>query len=266
MYHPHVSVDVYLLGKEEGVQSFALTNGCKYDSDIEYNKYGTPLVSSIFNKIKQIGKQIELENQNKKVVCCYINADIITFNCFLENIYQYHHHQSFKNNDGNNTRTPYLLVGMRWNVDGIKQIDFDDNNWTSNVIDYAQTHGESHGCWGIDYFIFPPDTFKYIYPFALGKFVWDRWLVGNVYRRDSITVDISNTNFVIHQNGMWYQSSTGGATKDRKSLYDTDEVNINHSFDYYEKDIYTGTRWETQFDTTNNKIVFIEKSSIPRKD
>lgn len=271
MSHPHIDTDIYIFGDDYLVKEHAILLDCKHigKNKIEYNKFGTPLVSSIFQNIKEIA--LNDNTSNSIVICCYINSDIITFDCFLENIYRFHYQFNPEFFDLINTnvnqsisnKTPYLLIGNRWDTNGVKPIDF-KNNWKESLINYAIENGESHGCTGIDYFIFSPNTFKYIYPFALGKFVWDRWLVGNVYRKDSITIDISNTNFVIHQNSPWYQS--GKCNYNRKELYETEEVNINHSFDYYEKDVYTGTRWESNFDISCNKIVFIPKNNIPKHD
>ncbi len=257
MSHPNIDVDILLLGNEDGIAKAARQLNCKHIEDIEYNQYGTPLVDSIFKKIRSYSKDI------KNAVCCYINTDIITFDQFLTNIYR------FIDNKGCNhfnipTEVPYLLVGCRWDVDDVPEINFDNENWDITITQFAKQNGNTHGCWGIDYFIYSPDTFKFIYPFALGKFVWDRWLVGNVFRRDSITVDLTKTNFVIHQNGPWYQSSTGGETTNRKKLFDSIEVQINQSFDYYEKDVYTGTEWETQ--TLYNDISFVKKHYVPRAD
>ena len=248
--HPSVTKSIYLMGNESGTEQAAAMYGCTYVPDIEYNTFGTPLVSSIFNRLKEIGSQTTV-SPDTKIVYCYINCDIIIFDEFLTNIVAYH------SNDISDTPLPYLLVGTRWDIDGIGKIDFNRDDWATTVRRYSLATGSSHSYGGIDYFIYGPNTFKYIYPFALGKFVWDQWLVGNVYRKDSITVDISLTNLVLHQNGDWYQSCSGGCTTDRKALYQTEEVKINDSFDYYRKDIFTGTRYESSL--VDSAIVYAKK-------
>lgn len=261
-----ISIDIYLIGDEEGVSEHAAQLDCKHISDIQKNKFGTPLVDCIFKKIKSVATECQSQHPEDTVVCCYINADIIVFEQFITNIEQFlKKRNEFKNDCSYADINKYLLVGMRWDCDNIPKIDFNDKESVNNVIQYAKENGESHGCWGIDYFIFSPKTFGFIYPFAIGKFVWDRWLVGNIFRQDSVTVDITQTNFVIHQNGDWYQSSTGGITNNRKALFDTEEVKINYSFDYYEKDVVTGTQWETIL-TPANEIQYKFKEHIPRSD
>jgi len=270
-----VYIDIFLLGEEIGVAEYARLYNITHISDIKKNQYGTPLVDDIFKKIKQIGSDTQKQYPYDNVVCCYINADIIVFSEFIDNIavfLQSRNNGIFKEQCRYVDNNRYLIIGERWDVDNIKNfhihkddgtIDFDQDNCNEQLIEYARKSGRRHGCWGIDYFIFSPTTFGYIYPFALGKFVWDRWLVGNIFRNDSITVDITKTNFVIHQNCDWYQLCTGGATSNRKALFDTDEVKINQSFDYYEKDIFTGT----QFESVNNEhITYLYKEHIPRKD
>lgn len=266
MNHKKVNVKVILCGNENGVEENGKLLDCDWIPNIKKNKFGTPLVDDLFKKCKIYAQKIQFQYNNDTIVCCYINSDIITFDSMLDNIV------SFLENKHNIEPTSFvenvwLLIGCRWDTDNVPEIDFIEDKavWDTNLIEYAKKTGKDHGCWGIDYFIFSPETYEYIYPFALGKFVWDRWLVGNVFRRDSITVDITETNFIIHQNGPWYQFSTGGKTKNRKSLFDTKEVQINQSFDYYEKDINSGTRWETVFDK-ENKIEFIKKRFLPRSD
>jgi hypothetical protein len=270
--HESVSnVRIIILGDEEGVEDFCKETECEHDKDLKYNKYGTPLVNNIFEKIKTIGIEEETKYPEEHVVCCYINCDIVIFNEFLENIVSFVHshcspHSPHSPQSHNILNDPWLLVGTRWDVDGVYEIDYEESNWEERIKKYAKENGVDHGCGGIDYFIFSPQTYDYIYPFALGKFVWDRWLVGNVFRRDSTTVDISLTNFIVHQNSPWYQVARGKGneiTLDRKEMFKTDEVEMNQLFDFYEKDVYSGTRIETKR-MADGSIKFIKKSTIPR--
>lgn len=272
-FSKNVKVDVYLMSDEEGVADYSKKLDCKHINDIKRNKYGTPLVDDIFKHIKNISRNLRSDYQESKieceVVCCYINSDIIVFNEMLNNIVAFTElkndpKQPFKVDIPSADPKRFLLIGCRWDTPSVPEIDF-EGNWEQSTKHLAHRTGQSHGCWGIDYFIFGPDTFGYVYPFALGKFVWDRWLVGNIFRQDSITVDITNTNFVVHQNGDWYQQSTGGVTSDRKRLFETDEVKINQSFDHYEKDISSGTQYETNLNEEGG-VVFTFKENIPRKD
>lgn len=261
-----VNVHVYLFGDEHNVNLYASQLRCTHIPHIKKNSFGTPLVNDIFKQIKTISLEYQSIHPNKTVVCCYINADIIVFDGFVYNIKTFleaKNRNIFLNDIPSADLDRWLLVGMRWDTPNVPLIDFKDCEWSNKIIKYAKDTGESHGCWGIDYFIFGPNTFNFIYPFALGKFVWDRWLVGNVFRQDSVTVDISQSNFAIHQNGDWYQACTGGITCDRKALFDTEEVTINQSFDYYEKDVSTGTQWETVINK-NGCIEFVLKENVPR--
>lgn len=268
LHGKYVETEIYLLGDEIDVEQHATQLNVKHIPDIKKNQYGTPLVDDIFKTIKKIGIESQEQNPDETVVCCYINADIIVFPEFVKNIVSFiraREKQTFRDKCKHADPNRYLLIGARWDTDNVPEIDFEDNEWGGFLTDHAEKHGQAHGCWGIDYFIFSPTTFGYIYPFALGKFVWDRWLVGNVFRNDSITVDITKTNFIVHQNSDWYQACTGGVTSNRKALFDTEEVKINQSFDYYEKDIISGTQFETVADEIG-EIQFLYKENIPRQD
>lgn len=265
--HPNVTTHIHLMGDEEGVEMHAKQLECTYTGSIQKNEFGTPLVDDMFKQIKRISREHRTNHPKVETVCCYINTDIIVFDELLTNIDQFmtaKHAKHFHSHPGCDPNR-WLLIGTRWDTDNVPPIQFEQRDWAEQITQFAKQTGESHGCWGIDYFIFGPDTFSFIYPFALGKFIWDRWLVGNVFRQDSITVDITKTNFVIHQNGDWYQVCTGGTTSNRKGLFDTEEVKINQSFDYYEKDVSTGTQWETETNE-QGQIEFIYKDNVPRGD
>ena len=67
------------MGNDSGVREFCSNNQIKHIPDIKSNKYGTPLISSIF---KTAMKEAEYN------IMAYVNSDIILLNSFTKSISQ----------------------------------------------------------------------------------------------------------------------------------------------------------------------------------
>jgi hypothetical protein len=195
---------------------------------VKKNKWNTPLVNDIF----KIGSDYTSDSD----LVCYINSDIILLDSFTDSI------NAWSAEYGNDV-TEVLIVGRRWDWFNPKKIDFTKENWQEILTEQAKSDGRMHEYSGIDYFVHTKTTYPFIYPFAIGRYFWDWWLVGNCFRRNVMTIDISQTAFVIHQNCPWYQQ--GKVVRNRRKMYQTQEVKRNHSFDKYGKSIRDGTRWSS---------------------
>lgn len=237
--------NIVICGNEEGIESYALAlqkkdNRVIYHPNVERNKFGTPLVNSLFS----IGKQYTTDAD----YLCFINSDIIALNDFSKSV------NAFK--DKYPSQEKFLLIGQRWDWNKPEPIDFNNENWQDILKALALGNGKMHPESGIDYFLYSKKTFDFIYPFAVGKFWWDMWLVGNAFRRkDVMTVDITSTNFIVHQNTPWYQN--GKPQTNAKAIWNTEEARINRSFDNYKKGIGEGTRYKTKM--LDKEVVFHQK-------
>ena len=67
--------EIILMGNDKGVRRFCIEHNFKHIPEIETNKYGTPLISSIFKTAEYKAKHNTL---------AYVNSDIILFNSFKE--------------------------------------------------------------------------------------------------------------------------------------------------------------------------------------
>lgn len=228
---PHSQIT--MLCDEPGTETHAREFNTNYIPAVQRNEWGTPLVSSIFETITRVATDDE--------IVCYINADIVL------------DHESFTrtiNFVSNNANDEWLVVGKRTDV----TVDTQRN--PSDILQHARETGVDHGWDGIDYFVYKrPDLFRFVYPFALGKFVWDQWLLGNAYRRGVKTIDASATIFAVHLNCDWYFG--GNTTRDRRLIENSEEAKRNKSFDTYQRNIQTGTTHHT---TTAPHLTIEEKS------
>lgn len=212
-----------------------------YIKNIPTNEYGTPLVDEIF----------KLGSQYCEKYVCYINSDIILLSDF---------DRTFEEYVNLNKETDHcLIVGQRWDWNNPIQINFNDVNWEKNTKKIALKDGELHAPSGIDYFLHTKTTYPFIYPFAIGKFWWDNWLMGNAFKRNTVkTVDVTESVFAIHQNSPWFQGNKALSYDKKQEFLRSDEVIKNHSFDNYGRVITTGTRFKSTL-TKEGNVVFSEK-------
>ena len=228
-------------GSDPCVEKYAKNHSLKFVK-VQTNEWHTPLVSSIF----EIGREHTPDNE----LLCYVNSDIILLTSFANTVEAwYSQHAKVKD---------VLLVGRRWDWETPTAIDFNNPEWEMTTLARAKSDGRMHEYSGIDYFVHSKTAYPHIYPFAIGRYFWDWWLVGNCFRRnDVMTIDISETAFAIHQNSPWFQG--GRVVTDRQKMYQTKEVKRNHSFDNYGKNIRDGTRWESYYNAVGG-VVFKVKS------
>ena len=151
-----------------------------YCNSFKCNNLGTPLISSLFNKAKKIGSWPTF---------CFINSDIILPGNFLDVVQSCNSH--FDN---------FLLIGRRNDIDLKSKIDFYDQNKTKVFWDNIINSASKHGVWGIDYFVFKKNTWGDIPDFAIGRFMYDNWLIWEARRRHVPIIDASEELFILHQN------------------------------------------------------------------
>lgn len=168
---------IILFGDEQGIEEFAKEIGVICVKDVKKNEFGTPLVNDIFEKAQAM---------SRNDVVAYVNADIILMSDFGETVKKY-------------ARSKFLLIGHRTDMDVKEPVDFENANWEKNLRKEAEERGKLHGHSGIDYFVFPRGLFDKIPPFALGRGVWDSWLLYSAWLKTSL-VDATNAITAVHQN------------------------------------------------------------------
>ncbi len=167
---------IVLVGDEQGIEACAREIGADFHSDIARNEHGTPLLSGLFDVIR--------ERQDSRLVGL-VNSDIILPPRFAQAIERVRL-----------TLDRFLLIGKRSTVPVEGLIDFDVVEWWSRLV--AGLNGHKLDTAGaIDYFVFSADVYDEIPPLAIGRTVWDNWLVGNVVPGTPI-VNASPYLFVVH--------------------------------------------------------------------
>lgn len=171
-------VSVIMVGDEPGMAEFAAEAGIIHLPQVARNPLGTPLVSSIFAKARQI---------STSPLLAYVNADIL-LTPQLVNIASQVYCQIKE----------FLIVGQRYDLNLQQPLDFNPG-WDSRLLADVQTRGRLHPPAGSDYFIFPRMCFIDLPNFAIGRAGWDNWMIYRARTQRLAVVDATSAISVIHQ-------------------------------------------------------------------
>jgi hypothetical protein len=176
--HLGSEVDVILVGDEPGIEDIAAEIGIPHLKNVDRNASGTPLVSSVFQQMRQY---------NKNPFLLYANADILLLPDLLIAIQQLV-----------SQSVDFLGVGQRWDLDICEKLDF-EVGWKKRLIQDVKARGRLHAPVGSDYFVFPRSLFARVPDFAVGRAGWDNWMIYSARKNGWKVVDLTKSVYVIHQ-------------------------------------------------------------------
>lgn len=180
--------EVILLGEDEGTAEYAAEKGLQHIPTIDRNEYGTPLLNDMF---------IKAEAAASHRVMCYINADIILMSDFMKAMKAIRKKRRF------------LLAGQRTDIDITEPLDF-DSDWEAYLRNRAKKEGNLRPPPYIDYFAYSKGLWGEVPPFALGRTVWDNWLLYRARSLNSPLIDATRAVVAVHQN---HDYAHAGGTK-----------------------------------------------------
>jgi len=175
--HLHPACEIVLFGNEEGTGEISSRLGARHIPRVACNKWGTPLISSLFEEAQKVAN-----NQ----ILCYVNADIILMSDFLDAVQRVR-------------KRAFLIVGRRWNLKVDELVNFDDPNWEHGLRDDVAIHGVLEKPDGLDYFVFPKGIFSDIPSFAVGRPGWDNWMIYRARYLGIPVIDVTPSMPAIHQ-------------------------------------------------------------------
>jgi len=176
--HLGEGVRVLLIGDEAGMAEIATELGIAHLPQVQRNRDGTPLVSSIF----------ELARQNSPdPLLAYLNADILLTPAFLAPVSQVAAQVE-----------RFLIVGQRWDLDVRQPVDF-STGWDEQLMMDLQKRGRLHPPMGSDYFVFPRSCFTKMPQFAIGRAGWDNWMFTHARLQAWPVVNATQAITIIHQ-------------------------------------------------------------------
>ncbi|MDD2731852.1 MAG: hypothetical protein PHI53_01500 [Candidatus Pacebacteria bacterium] len=187
------SVEVILLGDEEGIKETAFEFNIRHIKEIARNEYNVPLISSIFKSAEQF-------SSNR--ILAYVNCDIIFTKDIIEAVKKINH-------------PVFLANGRRWDLDIKEEINFEKSDWDKELYKMIEDKGELHGYSGIDYFVFlKPFPFE-IPDFAVGRPGWDNWLIYKAKSLKIPVIDLTEAVDIVHQNHNYAHSPFANEKKKR---------------------------------------------------
>ncbi len=171
--------EIILFGDEPGIREMAEEVGARHIPEVGRNEFGTPLVNRLFQ---------DAQDHATHEVLAYVNADMILFQDFTQAAQRVQ------------TRlASFLLIGQRWDVSILDEIDFRQPTWRESLLRQFQEHAMLHAECGLDYFVFRKGLWPQIPVFAIGRTAWDNWLVMDPHKRDVPVIDATEFITVIHQ-------------------------------------------------------------------
>jgi hypothetical protein len=175
--------EIFLCGNTPDLDDVATQLEVDRVSEIVCTEFGTPLVSSAFNRVAALSRHD---------VLCYANADLIFLPDFLEAIRVVL------------SEAPrFLLVGECWDVNVDGEVWNDDSvagiSWEDILRQRVASAGAVRGPEWIDFFVFRKGTIGPLPDFVVGRPGWDNWMVWHARSLEIPVVDISAATLVVHQ-------------------------------------------------------------------
>jgi hypothetical protein len=174
------SIEVILFGDEEGAAEVCSEFGIRHEPKVKRNEFGTPLINSIFNRAQEIARY---------PFVCYSNGDIILTGDFAAALAR-----------AIAWRQKFLMVGQRWDLDITEPIDFSRTDWAQRLRALALEGKLQKPEEWIDYFAFNRSLCFNMPPFAVGRPLWDDWMIWKVRTSGVAVLDATPSIMAIHQN------------------------------------------------------------------
>lgn len=169
-------VQVLLLGSDAGVERAAHELGVEHVPDISLNEHGTPLLDDAF-RIAQ--------SHSLHPLLAYVNTDIVVLDDFAA-----------AGRELSGAARSFLMIGECWDAP-LGRLDF-DRDWRAEVS-AAASLGRKRGAAALDYFLFTTGLYSDVPPFAVGRLLFDNWLVWKARQQGVLVVDATRRVRPLHQ-------------------------------------------------------------------
>jgi len=183
----HKDIEIYLINDElNTAKEFAIKNKIKC-IDGKFSKYGSPLLKDAIQSINSVARNDIILFINTDIV--YVDGIKRTIDVVLNNF------------------DKYFIVGRRVDCDIDYEISFNNEDYQKKLITMYK-NGDMHGLSGLDYWVFPKNSFNEIPDFVIGKPGYDNWLLAESKRTSIPVIDASNTIRILHQNHYYPQKKS----------------------------------------------------------
>lgn len=191
---------IFLFGEEAGADQIASELGLQHLRDIQRNALGTPLLSDLLRRARELTTTRML---------CYVNCDIILLQPFLDALAVVQ--KKFPQ---------FLAVAHRWEIELTQPLAGIDDA-PPLQLGMLPSGAPGHHT-AIDVFAFTRDMYAEVPPLALGRAWFDQWLIKEALARRVPVVDLTRVARAIHQKHD-YAHIAGG----QRGAYGGDEARQN---------------------------------------
>lgn len=171
-------VGVILMGDDAGTAEIAREFGLRHIGGIASFPSGAPRLDDLFNRA---------EDAVSSDLLCYVNADIMLTNGMV------------RAGQRVAASSPLMMVGRRWNMDITEPWDF-AGDWQGRLEASVRERGVECGPQFIDYFLFSKGLGRDLLPLALGRTLWDNWLITHARQQGATLFDATKIVVAAHQN------------------------------------------------------------------
>lgn len=130
---------------------------------------------------------------------CQINADMILMSDFSESVNGCIDTIIEESSKSEFDPRKFCLMGRRTRWRDPQKIDFENENWETELKKRAVIAGNLDEACAIDYFLCTEKTFQEMPDFFVARMKYDNWLVWNAVSNNHFAVDITETAISIHQ-------------------------------------------------------------------
>lgn len=167
--------DIIIFGKDDGVAECCDEHGIDNCINVEYNEYGIPLLSSMFERVEKISKDD---------VFLLVSSDIVLSQKTMTAL------EILKKN-----MKEFCGVCRKTEHKGPNPIDFSDDKWFTKIV-MDQTNHYSLITSG-DFFMYTRGMFKDMPKFSVGRCWCDSWLFHAAMEKNAL-VDLSEYMEIFH--------------------------------------------------------------------
>jgi hypothetical protein len=210
--------EIVLFGKDQGVAEAAARHGVRWEPDITYNQFGTPVLSHVFTRMNVIANF---------PVLAFINADIILLTDF-----------SLSVRKAMQLRARFLLVSSRFNCQ-IEQPLIFHGDWDSQLRVQVRNENRMYPSGGSDIFVFPRTLFVHVPDFSVGRGYWDNWLMRDAREMRASLIDATATLTAVHQEHHYDHIPGIPFDTEQRSVLESDEGRHNLMLAGGQRRLYT---------------------------
>ena len=209
--------EAIIFGPDSGLQLLEDLPEVTWETRISSNESGVPFINAMFYRASALAKND---------ILCFLNADIIVHETFIEDILRIH----------KKLKQKYLIVGERLDSDFDYLIDFSHRDWYKKLMIAESKNFKEHLPYGSDFFVFPKGQYspeEFVLPDMLvGRPGWDNYMIYDARKNNIRLVNLTPSTKVIHQSHDYYHKNIKESIRKKEDKYNYQFLPENEIYSY----------------------------------